>query len=100
MDDLPAHIQRLERCVDDNLLHDISYEDHWWRVLDFLELAGNAGMVVNPEKFQFGEDTVDFAGFKISPNTVEPLPKYLLSIANFPTPEDISDLRKRLVWFS
>ena len=96
MDDLTAHIQRLERCVDDNLLHDSSYEDHWWRVLDFLELAGNAGMVVNPEKFQFGEDTVDFAGFRISPDTVEPLPKYLVSIANFPTPKDISDLRS---WF-
>ena len=96
MDDLTAHIQRLERCVDDNLIHDSSYEDHWWRVLDFLELAGNAGMVVNPEKFQFGEDTVDFAGFRISPDTVEPLPKYLVSIGNFPTPKDISDLRG---WF-
>ena len=53
-------------------------------------------MVVNPEKFQFGEDTVDFAGFRISPDTVEPLPKYLVSIANFPTPKDISDLRS---WF-
>ena len=96
MDDLTAHIQRLERCVDDNLIHDSSYEDHWWRVLDFLELAGNAGMVVNPEKFQFGEDTVDFAGFRISPDTVEPLPKYLVSIGKFPTPKDISDLRG---WF-
>ena len=66
MDDLTAHIQKLERCVDDNLLHESSYEDHWWRVLDFLELAGNAGIVVNPEKFQFGKETVDFAGFRIS----------------------------------
>ena len=59
MDDLTAHIQRLERCVDDNLLHDSSYEDHWWRVLDFLELAGNAGMVAIPREIPWNNDDLE-----------------------------------------
>ena len=96
MDEIFSHTQRLERCVDDNLLHDLSIEEHWWRVLDFLEMAGNAGLVINPEKFQFGELIVDFAGFRIGSHSVEPLPKYLDCIRNFPTPTNISDIRS---WF-
>ena len=96
LDDITAHILRMERCVDDSLLHDISLEEHWWRVIDFLELAGNTGIVINPEKFQFSQDTVDFAGFRISNDAVEPLPKYIDAIRGFPTPQNITDIRS---WF-
>ena len=98
LDDLTSHIKRMERCVDDSLLHDKDHEveNHWWRVIDYLELCGKSGIVLNPEKFQFSESTVDFAGFRIAADTVEPLPKYLDSIRGFPTPRNISDIRS---WF-
>ena len=56
----------------------------------------NTGIVINPEKFQFSQSTVDFAGFRISNNNVEPLPKYIDAIRQFPTPENITDIRR---WF-
>ncbi len=45
-DDIAAHIVRMERCVDDSLLHDTDLEEHWWRVIDFLELVGKTGMII------------------------------------------------------
>ena len=84
---------RMERCVDDSLLHDSDLEAHWWRVIEYLELVGNNGIVLNPEKFQFSQDAVEFAGFRISATSVEPLPKYIDAIRNFPTPTNIRDIR-------
>ena len=98
VDDIVSDVQRMERCVDDSLLHDpdTDMEGHWWRIIDFFELAGRNGIILNPEKFQFCQNTVDFAGFRISDVTVEPLPKYLDAIRQFPTPKSITDIRS---WF-
>ena len=96
MDDITAHVVRMERCVDDSLMHDSTMEDHWWRVIDYLELAGNNGVVINPEKLQFSESTVDFAGFRVSNDTVQPLPKFIEAISQFPTPRSITDIQS---WF-
>ena len=93
-----AGIVRLQRIVDDCCLHDpvADMESHWWRVIDFLETCGHAGIVLNSEKFQFAQGTVDFAGFRISEQAVEPLPKYLDAIRSYPTPENTTDIRS---WF-
>ena len=97
-DDVAAHIQRMERCVDDSFLHDpeIELSKHWWRIIDFLDLVAESGMICNVEKFQFSEPTVDFAGFRISRDTIEPLPKYLDAIRHFPVPRCTTDIRS---WF-
>ena len=58
-----------------------------------MEVVGNAGVVLNPDKFRFAQKTVDFAGFRINPETVEPLPKYLDAIREYPTPVNITDIR-------
>ena len=94
--DLTAHIPRMERCVDDTLIHDVNLEEHWWRAINFIELCARAGIVLNPEKFQFAQSTVNFAGFRITKESVEPLPKYLDAIRGFPTPKNTTDIRS---WF-
>ena len=97
-DDITSHMQRYERIVDDSLLYDpvSNLEEHWWRVIEFIELCGHAGVVLNPEKFQFSQSAVKFAGFRIALSTVEPLPKYIDAIKGFPTPKTITDIRS---WF-
>ena len=67
-------------------------EDHWWRVMEFFEVVGNAGIVLNPDKLQFSKTIVDFAGFRITEGTVEPLPKYLETIKSYPTPTNLTDM--------
>ena len=44
----------------------------------------------------FGQDTVEFAGFEITPTSVRPCRKYLDAIRSFPTPANITDIRS---WF-
>ena len=95
-DAITSSFERKERCVDDTIHFDENLEKHWWRTINFLIIVGQAGIVLNPDKFQFAEKTVDFAGFRISESTIEPLPKYLDAIRQFPTPTSTTDIRS---WF-
>ena len=64
--------------------------------LDYLILCSMNGIILNPDKLQFARKTVDFAGFRISQSSIEPLPKYIDAIKDFPTPKSITDIRS---WF-
>ena len=93
---LLSGFQRMERCVDDTIHYDRNLEDHWWRTIDFLSKVGSSGVVLNPDKFQFAQREVDFAGFRIAEDNIKPLPRYLDAIQNFPVPSNTTDVRS---WF-
>ena len=95
-DAILTDFERKERCVDDTIHYDTDLREHWWRTIDFLILTGRSGIVLNPDKFCFAQRTVDFAGFCISDSSIEPLPKYLDAIRDFPRPTSITDIRS---WF-
>ena len=95
-DEILVDMVRKERVVDDVLHYDSDLEEHWWRTIDYLILVGKSGVILNPDKFRFARKTVDFAGFRITETTVEPLPKYLDAIRDFPTPTSTTDIRS---WF-
>ena len=88
--------ERKERCIDDTIPYDSNLEQHWWRTIDFLTRVGRASIVLNNDKFQFAERSVDFAEFRVSDSTIEPLPKYLDAIRDFPSPTSTTDIRS---WF-
>ena len=54
------------------------------------------GITLNPEKFIFGADTVEFAVFEVTRGSVRPIQKYLRAIGSFPTPQNITYIRS---WF-
>ncbi len=54
--------------------------------------AGKLELSLTLKKIQFSEETVDFSGFRITKDTVEPLPKYIETIKSFPTPENPTDI--------
>ena len=58
-----------------------------------LEVCSRAGLIFNSDKFQFGRDTVDFAGLEITSYGVRPSKRFLDSIMAFPRPENISEVR-------
>ena len=74
----------------DNLLESFHQATHW------LDICGRHGITLNPDKFRFAMDTVEFAGFEITPSSVCPCRKYLQTIEEFPTPKNITDIRS---WF-
>ena len=45
------------------------------------------------DKFQFGQDVVEFADMQVTQTGVRPAREFMGSIKNFPTPTNISEVR-------
>lgn len=95
-DDITVDMPRKTRCIDDTLLWDRSLELAFWHTVDYITHCGKSGIVFNPDKFQFADDEVEFAGFVITSDGVKPTKKMTEAILNFPTPTSITGIRS---WF-
>jgi hypothetical protein len=95
-DEIVAGFPRKTKCVDDTCLWGDTIEDCFYQVCQWLDLCGKNGIVLNPDKFVFAQDVVEFAGFDITLDDVKPSSKYIDAITKFPTPTNITDIRS---WF-
>ena len=95
-DEIVSDFPRKTKCVDDALMWSSSLEDSFFQAVKWLDICGHNGIILNPSKFQFGRDTVEFAGFEITPTAVRPCARFLEAIRHFPTPRSITDARS---WF-
>ena len=95
-DGIVADIGDKTKCVDDTLLWSDTIEESYLQAVQWLDICGRNGIVLNPEKFVFGAPTVDFAGFTITMTDVRPCSRYLEAIRDFPEPRNITDVRS---WF-
>ena len=95
-DDLAVDFHNKVKCVDDALLYSNSLEQAFHDTINWLDMCGQNGIILNPAKFVFAKQCVEFAGFEISPNTVKPCPRMFEAIRAFPTPKNITDVRS---WF-
>ena len=50
-------------------------------------------MVLNQNKFKFAKQEIEFAGFRISENEINPLEEFLIAIHGFPAPTKLSGIR-------
>ena len=87
---------RKTKCIDDTLLWSDNIEQSFFHAAQWLHLCGQNGITLNPEKFVFAMDTVDFAGFEISSSTVKPCARLFEVIEKFPTLKNITDMRSWL----
>ena len=95
-DEIVADIPRKTKCIDDTLLWSNSIEECFFQAVHWLDICGKNGITLNQDKFVFAEETVEFAGFEITTDSVRSCKKYLQAITDFPTPKNISDIRS---WF-
>ena len=58
--------------LDDTLLYSMNTEENFNDFCQLLEVGHNAGLIFNSDKFQFGQETVDFAGLEVSKEGVKP----------------------------
>ncbi|CAC5367817.1 unnamed protein product [Mytilus coruscus] len=84
------------KCVDDTCMWANSIEAAFFQACEWLDLCARNGITLNPKKFQFAQDTVNFAGLTITQTNIRPSTKFLDAISNFPTPTDITGAR---AWF-
>ena len=95
-DEIVADFPQKTKCVDDTLMWSNTIKDSFFQAVKWLDICGTNGIILNPSKFQFSKDTVEFAGFEITPTTVRPCARYLEAIKHFPTPQNLTDVRS---WF-
>ena len=95
-DALVAHVTSKTKCIDDALLWSDDITGAYHQATEWLNICAVNGITLNPRKFRFAQDRVEFAGFDITPTEVRPSPKFLESITDFPTPTGITDIR---AWF-
>lgn len=95
-DEIVAHIPDKTKCIDDTLIWSDNIKDSFFQSVQWLDICGTNGITLNPTKFSFAKDDVDFAGFTITLDSVRPCEKYLQAIRDFPTPKNITDIRS---WF-
>ena len=48
-------------------------EEAFRQVAEYLTLVGRNGIILNNDKFHFGEDTADWAGVKLTKDKAQPL---------------------------
>ena len=77
-------------CVDDSILWGDSIEEVFLRTCEYLSLTGNAGIIMNPEKFKFAKENVEFLEFELKADSIEPGEELIKSIRDFPKPKDIT----------
>ena len=95
-DNIIAGVKNIIKCIDDSLLWSDNTEDSFTQAVQYLDLCGHNGIILNPTKFTFGADEVEFAGFEITNTNVRPCDKFLRAILDFPTPLNLTDIRS---WF-
>ena len=95
-DNITNDFPRVQRCVDDSILWDSDIAAAFWHTMNYIKLCADNGIVFNPDKFRFARDTVEFAGFDVTPLGYKPNEKILEGIKNFPSPTNITGVRS---WF-
>ena len=95
-DEILSILPRKVKVVDDCLLYDDTIEQSFYHAWDFLEICAKHGITINIAKFQFCQDTVEFAGLNITLMGIIPGDKLISAIRDFPTPTNITDARS---WF-
>ena len=96
LDEIVSDVPDKTKCIDDSLLWANDIEASFYQAVDYLDLLGKNGVTLNPEKVQFAQDHVTFAGFEITKESVKPCRRFFEAIEDFPTPRNIHDMRS---WF-
>jgi hypothetical protein len=95
-DDITVDVARKTKCIDDTILWDDNIANSFWHTIDYITLCSENGVVFNPNKFQFVQSEVEFAGLSITQTGIKPSKALTDAILNFPTPASLTDARS---WF-
>ncbi|GFW14756.1 retrovirus-related Pol polyprotein from transposon 17.6 [Trichonephila clavipes] len=98
MDNLLRHF-KWTMCLcylDDIIVFSETFEDHLIRLRLVLKCLQEAGLKLNSKKCLFAAQEVKILGHLVSSNGVRPDPYKIKAVRNFPTPNNIHDIRSFL----
>ena len=91
-DKIVENLTGVLKLVDDILVYAESLEQLTKRVRELMIRLRESGLTVSKKKLNISR-TVTFAGFKLSPNSIEPDPARIAALTELPAPKNISELR-------
>ena len=86
----------VERCVDDCLLVAPDFPTFMKKFRMLMSKFEQYGVYLNPQKFVYSTEKVQFGGFLVTPEGVMQDPNRLLAVKQFKRPERASDVRRFL----
>ena len=95
-DQVLGDVLQMVKIVDDVLAYDFTYRQHLSHITSILERCDKFGITLNPKKFTFAENSVEFCGYSISQEGYTTDRRKVIAIADFPEPKNITDLRSFL----
>ena len=69
-DEIVCDVKNKNKVIDDTIMWSKSIEESFFQAAEWLDICGRNGIILNPSKFNFAKETVTFAGFEISPESV------------------------------
>ena len=80
----------LEHCyayMDDILVFSKTQAENLSAVNELFQRLSDNGLAVHLAKCEFGRESIDFLGYRVTPQGVAPLPKKVQAIVDFPPPK-------------
>ena len=91
-----AGISNVTKVVDDILVATASFGENVARTLEVLNRCRQHKITLHPRKLVFGRKSLGFVGFLLSEKGVQSDPDKVRAIADFPPPENLTQLRSFL----
>lgn len=82
--------------LDDVVVYSKTFEEHLEHLRDVLERLRSAGITLNPAKAQIAKTRIELLGFTIDRGRILPSADKLRALLEFPSPTDLSGLRRFL----
>ena len=94
MDSVCAGLDFAFVYLDDILIASKNKAEHLRHLRSLFERLAEHGLVINPQKCQFGMSSVDFLGHRVSSQGTVPLPSKVEAISQFPRPTTVKGLQE------
>ncbi|KAK4467588.1 hypothetical protein MN116_000252 [Schistosoma mekongi] len=82
--------------IDDLLVASSTTDEHLQHLRQLFQRLSAYGIVVNPEKCEFGKSSLQFLGHVVNSQGITPIPANVEVINNYPVPESFKKLRQFL----
>ena len=92
MHELFDDIEGVEIVMDDILVHGRSDSEHDARLEQVLQRCREKNLKLNPKKLKLKTKQVDYIGHVLTENGLQPDPKKIKAVVNFPAPVDKQEL--------
>lgn len=91
-----ARYSKATAYIDDVLIYGKDPTECLIHLEEVLQLIEKANLTLNLSKCDFLQDKIDYLGYEISSAGVRPGEKKIVSVANFPRPKDVHNVRQFL----